>query len=79
MTVGRKSEGNEVFGIGDRYMSGRHARIHISSGTVYITDLDSKNRTFVNDRPIAPHEAVALKVGDEIRLGTTTLRLDRAG
>lgn len=79
MTVGRKSEGNEVFGIGDRYMSGRHARIHVTSGTAYITDLDSKNRTFVNDRPIAPHEPTPLKVGDEIRLGTTTLRLDRAG
>lgn len=79
MTLGRKAEGDAVFGVGDRYMSSRHARLHVAAGKAYVTDLDSKNRTFVNDRPVPPHEAVALKVGDEVRMGTTTLRLARLG
>lgn len=77
LVVGRKADGAGVFGVGDRYMSSRHARFHLTGGTVFVTDLDSKNRTFVNDQPIPPHEAVALSVGDEVRLGTTTLRLAR--
>ena len=79
LTVGRKAEGDSVFGIGDRYMSGRHARLHVAGGKAYVTDLDSKNRTFVNDRPVPPHEPIALKIGDEVRMGTTTLRLARLG
>lgn len=75
LTVGRKSEGDAVFGLGDRYMSSRHARFHIAAGQLYVTDLDSKNRTFVNDRPIPPHQQVPAAVGDQIRMGTTTLRV----
>ncbi len=77
LTVGRKADGNSVFGMGDRYMSGRHARFHLSNGTLHVTDLDSKNRTFVNDRALPPHEPTVLRPGDEIRLGTTTLRVSR--
>lgn len=77
LTVGRKSEGDNVFGMGDRYMSGRHARFHLSGGSLFVTDLDSKNRTFVNDRALPPHEPTALRAGDEVRLGTTTLRVGR--
>lgn len=77
LTVGRKAEGSAVFGMGDRYMSSRHARFHLSGGALYVTDLDSKNRTFVNDRALPPHEPTALRTGDEIRLGTTTLRVGR--
>ena len=60
-------------------MSGRHARLHVAAGKLYVTDLDSKNRTFVNDRPIPPHEPVPLAVGDLIRLGTTTFRVAGVG
>lgn len=77
LTVGRKKEGDAVFGMGDRYMSGRHARFHLSAGSLHVTDLDSKNRTFVNDRALPPHEPTALRQGDELRLGTTTLRVGR--
>ncbi len=77
--LGRKAEGNTVFGVGDRYMSARHARLHVAAGKLYVTDLDSKNRTFVNDRPIPPHEPIPLAVGDLLKLGTTTLRVARVG
>jgi len=76
LTVGRKSE-QGVHGIGDRYMSSRHARLHVEAGGLYVTDLDSKNRTFLNDTPLPPHQAQAAAVGDSIRMGTTTLRVAR--
>jgi len=77
MTVGRRSGEVGVVGIGDRFMSSRHARFHVSGGTLFVTDLDSKNRTFLNERPIPPHQQIAVATGDHVRLGTTTLRLAR--
>lgn len=75
MTIGRRSD-DGVRGLDDRYMSARHARFHVSAGRLQVTDLDSKNRTFINDRPLTPHEATRVEVGDRIRMGTTTLRLN---
>lgn len=79
VTVGRRTDGAAVVGLGDRYMSARHARFHISGGRLYVTDLDSRNRTYVNDLSIPPHEPVPAAVGDRIRLGTTTYRVARIG
>ena len=76
LTVGRKSE-QDVHGIGDRYMSSRHARLHVERGGLYVTDLDSKNRTFLNDTPLPPHQPHTAAVGDTIRMGTTTMRVTR--
>lgn len=76
VVVGRKAE-DGVRGMGDRYMSSRHARFSARGGRVTVTDLDSKNRTFVNDEPLPPHEERALRAGDAVRMGTTTLRLSR--
>jgi hypothetical protein len=78
VVLGRKPEPG-VHATGDRYMSGRHARIRASGGQVSVTDLDSKNRTFVNEQPIPPHQERALNVGDTVRMGNTVLRLARAG
>lgn len=79
LIVGRRAEGDAVLGIGDRYMSSRHARFHLSGGRLYVTDLDSKNRTFVNERPLTPHQQMALALGDRIRMGTTTFQVERVG
>lgn len=76
VVVGRKAE-DGVRGMGDRYMSSRHARFSARGGRVTVTDLDSKNRTFVNDEPLPPHEERALSTGDTVRMGTTSLRLSR--
>lgn len=71
----RAAEG--VLGLGDRYMSSRHARLRTDGVSLWVTDLDSKNRTFVNDQPLAPHQERKLATGDTLRLGTTVLRLAR--
>jgi hypothetical protein len=74
--VGRRAaEG--VMGLDDRYMSGRHARLYALGGRLSVTDLDSKNRTYVNDTPLPPHQPRDLAVGDTLRMGTTTLRVAR--
>ena len=76
--LGRRPEPG-VFALGDRYMSGRHARLAARGGRVTVTDLDSKNRTFVNDTPLPPHQERTLAVGDTVRMGNTVLRLARLG
>jgi len=76
ITVGRKPEAG-VFAMGDRYMSGRHARFRSAGGRVTVTDLDSKNRTFVNDQPLTPHQEREIRPGDTVRMGNTVLRLSR--
>ena len=78
LVLGRRPEPG-VFALGDRYMSGRHARLNARGGRVTVTDLDSKNRTFVNDTPLPPHQERALVVGDTVRMGNTVLRLARLG
>lgn len=76
--LGRKPEAG-VQATGDRYMSGRHARFTARGGRVTVTDLDSKNRTFVNEQPLPPHQERALNPGDTVRMGNTVLRLVSAG
>ena len=44
-----------------------------------MTDLDSKNRTFVNDRALPPHEQVPIAVGDVVRMGATVVRVASVG
>jgi pSer/pThr/pTyr-binding forkhead associated (FHA) protein len=58
-------------------MSSRHARLHVERGRLLVTDLDSKNRTFLNDSPLPPHQPHPAGAGDTIRMGTTTLRVSR--
>ncbi len=76
LIVGRRPEPG-VYALGDRYMSGRHARFHASAGRLTVTDLDSKNRTYVNDAPLPPHQERVVAPGDTVRMGNTVLRLVR--
>ncbi|HEX5521327.1 MAG TPA: FHA domain-containing protein [Longimicrobiaceae bacterium] len=77
VVLGRKAQ-DGVMGLGDRYMSGRHARVRAEGGRVWVVDLDSKNRTYVNEEPLVAHHERELRAGDAVRLGTTVLRLARA-
>lgn len=76
MVFGRRAD-EGVRGLEDRYMSSRHARLHLERGKLLVTDLDSKNRTFVNDEALTPHQPRPVGVGDAIRMGTTTMRVVR--
>ena len=52
--------------IRDEYMSSQHASINCKSGTFQVTDLDSKNGTFINDKQVSSEELID---HDEIKFG----------
>lgn len=68
-TIGRET--GEVCFPGDRYVSGRHARIDVGEAAVTLTDLGSSNGTFV--RVGGPTEIGA---GDQLLLGMQLLRVE---
>ena len=56
-------------------VSGRHCEVWVSNGAVYVKDLGSTHGTFVAPgRKLAAGEAAALRVGDEIWLGSNSER-----
>jgi hypothetical protein len=52
-----------------------HASLKRQDNTVSITDLDSKNHTFINGQRLHPHEVRVLRDGDEIRLGKLIIKV----
>jgi hypothetical protein len=52
-----------------------HASITRDENTIHITDLSSKNFTFINGQRLFPREVRVLRDGDEIRLGRLSLRI----
>jgi len=71
ITIGR-SPTNNIF-IHDKNISRVHCQVVVTDSGCVLTDLQSTNGTFVNGQRVAECE---LKPGDEIRLGTTLLRLE---
>lgn len=67
------SNSNELQ-LSDDYVSQKHAYIKYESGGLYLNDSASRNGTFLNNSRL--HEAaMVLNLGDEIRIGKTTLQL----
>jgi FHA domain len=70
ISIGR--EGNDVNFLDDPFISGKHAQIAISAdGQVTLTDLGSKNGTFVRI-----NDEAELKNGDYVFLGQQLLRVE---
>jgi pSer/pThr/pTyr-binding forkhead associated (FHA) protein len=70
ISIGR--EGNDVNFLDDPFISGRHAQIAMSAdGQVTLTDLGSKNGTFVRIS-----DEIALENGDHVFLGQQLLRVE---
>jgi pSer/pThr/pTyr-binding forkhead associated (FHA) protein len=69
VTIGR--EGNDINFPEDPFISGRHAEIRIAGGGLSVTDLGSRNGTFVR----IEKERV-LKHGDYVFLGQQLLRVE---
>jgi pSer/pThr/pTyr-binding forkhead associated (FHA) protein len=68
LTIGRLEDNDVV--IRNMAVSGRHAKIDAIDERFLLTDLESKNGTFVNDRPIRNHWLVN---GDVILIGKYSL------
>ena len=57
--------------VNDPEVSRQHARLSSYDGVVYVEDLRSRNGTFLNGRRVT--EAIEVREGDEIDIGTTRL------
>lgn len=69
VTIGRSAELGVP--VQHRSLSRQHARITFEKGDYVITDLQSKNGTFVNELPVT---RVALRAGDVVRCGEIAFR-----
>lgn len=72
ITIGR-SKANDLV-LDDMCCSGRHAAIFPTAGGYAVQDLNSKNRTKVNDEQV--FQRTDLRHGDEIKIGDTILHVD---
>jgi pSer/pThr/pTyr-binding forkhead associated (FHA) protein len=59
----------------DVEVSRKHARLDAQGGIVFVRDLESSNGTFLNGRRL--DNAVELREGDEIDVGTTRLIVEK--
>ena len=73
--LGRESDDGSIR-LDSPTVSRRHARISISASSASLEDLDSKNGTYLRGESVST--AVALKDGDEIRVGSVVLRFRMA-
>ncbi len=71
LTIGRNKNNTVV--IENLGVSGHHAKIDCLSGRFLVTDLQSKNGTFVNNQLVTSHW---LKHGDTITIGKHVIHFD---
>lgn len=71
-TVGSAADSQIV--LRDSTVSGQHASVRFEDGKFTVTDLDSSNGTFLNDKKIAREE---LNDNDMIRFGEVTVKFKR--
>ena len=74
LTIGRAPQCDVQ--IDDHSVSRRHCTIQLEGDRLTVTDLESANGTFINDRAISHGTATA---GDVVRLGSTVLDVRGAG
>ena len=67
---------NNAIVIDDPFASAEHAVLTFRGRSWYIEDLDSKNGSYVNGRPV--DGVAALGFGDELQIGQVRMRLERA-
>ena len=56
-------------------ISRRHAIVQLKAQNPVLTDLGSRNGTFVNGKKLAAHQPLPLQDGDEVRLGKIVIKL----
>jgi hypothetical protein len=66
--LGRAAGGHVDMLGGSRFISGTHAKISNQNGQWFITDQQSKNKTFVNSAEAAPFTPVPLKNNDIVQM-----------
>ena len=77
MSCGRDSSADIT--LSDQSVSRKHAKINKEGEKVRLTDLQSSNGTFVNDKRLGMGDSVVLAKEDMIKLGNTILKFLPAG
>jgi diguanylate cyclase (GGDEF)-like protein len=77
MTLGRDSSADIT--VSDQGISRKHAMVSKEKEKVYLTDLNSSNGTFINDKKIKAGEKIELVKEDMIKLGTSIFKFLPAG
>jgi pSer/pThr/pTyr-binding forkhead associated (FHA) protein len=70
--VGRSSDADVP--LADPEASRQHAAFQVAGGALYVTDLGSRNGTFLNGKRLAS-EGIELKVGDHVDVGNTRIEI----
>jgi DNA-binding NtrC family response regulator len=70
LTIGRDIECDVI--LPHRSVSRRHCAVTIEGPNVYLRDLNSRNGTLVNGRPV---NSCKIKIGDEVALGEVSLMI----
>ena len=70
MIFGRKKDCDMA--LPDQLVSGKHFQTLIIGQKVYLTDLNSFNKTFLNEVDLSPEKKTPLKEGDVIKAGKQT-------
>lgn len=65
---------NQVI-LGDRFISGHHARLRWDGNQWWLEDLGSRNGTLVDGRPLTPYRAEAVWPGANLQFGDMVLQL----
>jgi hypothetical protein len=68
---------NDLRLTGDDYVSGEHASIRFEMGSLYLSDRNSRNGTFLNGTRLS-RTAATLSPGDQIKIGRTVFELQMA-
>jgi predicted component of type VI protein secretion system len=69
VTFGRRPDNDVVLDDGERQISGRHAKFEYKAGTWFVTDLESRNGTFLDERRLPPHQPAVLHSGSIVQIG----------
>jgi hypothetical protein len=69
-TIGRRADNSLV--IDDSYVSASHAEMMFDQGAWWLVDLDSRNGTFVNERPVRARTRIVR--GDVVQFGRVAVR-----
>ncbi|MES2857517.1 MAG: diguanylate cyclase [Bdellovibrionota bacterium] len=77
LIIGR-SMSSSIF-VDDRSVSKSHAKISNANGEVYILDLESTNRTVVNDDTLPPLVPIKLSTNDQIKTGNVLFKFLEGG
>jgi two-component system, cell cycle response regulator len=77
MIIGR-SMTSSIF-VDDRSVSRSHAKVSASGGDVYILDLESSNRTVVNNDALPPLVPVKLNNNDQVKTGNVLFKFLERG